>query len=123
LTIKFSDCKDPKLLKFQGKPRELSPRARFLSLFSGNKPFDRHDWTIDRCGTPVRYILDYYSGPDEEISKGFFSPTFYVDVRPALDSPTAAFDRTRKFFGELYDSMFGSTGTPAPANGAQSGSQ
>ena len=25
-------------------------------------PFDRHDWVVDRCGTEVRYIIDFYTG-------------------------------------------------------------
>uniref|UniRef100_A0A8C2S5H9 Holocytochrome c-type synthase n=1 Tax=Capra hircus TaxID=9925 RepID=A0A8C2S5H9_CAPHI len=25
-------------------------------------PFDRHDWIINRCGTEVRYVIDYYDG-------------------------------------------------------------
>lgn len=24
-------------------------------------PFDRHDWTVNRCGKEVEYIIDYYS--------------------------------------------------------------
>ncbi|KAJ3192158.1 holocytochrome c synthase, partial [Irineochytrium annulatum] len=34
------------------------------------RPFDRHDWTIDRCGQRVRYVIDYYSGHDEPGSPG-----------------------------------------------------
>jgi hypothetical protein len=22
--------------------------------------YGRHDWTVDRCGTEVKYIIDYY---------------------------------------------------------------
>lgn len=30
-------------------------QAHFLSMFAGRtSPFDRHDWHVDRCGTPVR---------------------------------------------------------------------
>eukprot|EP00854_Cymbomonas_tetramitiformis_P012683 gene12683-14992_t len=25
-------------------------------------PFDRHDWVVDRCGTEVRYVIDFYNG-------------------------------------------------------------
>jgi hypothetical protein len=31
-----------------------------LKLVRYDKPFDRHDWTISRCGEPRRYIIDYY---------------------------------------------------------------
>ena len=25
-------------------------------------PFDRHDWVVDRCGTRVEYVIDFYAG-------------------------------------------------------------
>lgn len=85
-------CGNPKLKRFMGRPHDLSPRARFFSTFFGSpRPFDRHDWTVDRCGTNVRYVIDYYSGPRGE------EATFYCDVRPALDSFQALIDRS-KFF-------------------------
>jgi hypothetical protein len=31
-------------------------------LRSYQAPFDRHDWIVDRCGTKVRYIIDFYTG-------------------------------------------------------------
>ena len=64
------------------------------------RPFDRHDWTIDRCGTEVRYVIDYYSGHDEPDN-----PVFNVDVRPALDSPSALFDRAREGIQDLWDNL------------------
>jgi cytochrome c heme-lyase len=49
------------LLRFVGRPHELSPKARVkTALGLAPMPFDRHDWVIDRCGTEVRYIIDYY---------------------------------------------------------------
>jgi cytochrome c heme-lyase len=52
---------EPKLLKFIGRPHDLSPLARFKHyIFNHPLPFDRHDWTVDRGGTLVRYIIDYY---------------------------------------------------------------
>ncbi|KAJ3372983.1 U3 snoRNP protein, partial [Kappamyces sp. JEL0680] len=83
------ECQDIGLLKFQGKPDSLSPKAWFYTTFYGSdRPFDRHDWVVDRCGKPVRYVIDYYSGAESEA-------TFNVDVRPALDSPSAVWDRLR----------------------------
>ncbi|KAI9003930.1 cytochrome c/c1 heme lyase-domain-containing protein, partial [Hyaloraphidium curvatum] len=67
---------------------------------SSPKPFDRHDWFFDRCGKKtVRYVIDYYAGPDEAPGQ----PTFSVDVRPALDSAGAVADRFKVAFGGLYD--------------------
>ncbi|KAF9081149.1 holocytochrome c synthase, partial [Mortierella sp. AD031] len=85
-------CCDPKLLRFQGRPQELSPKARFLSFFGAPKPFDRHDWVIDRCGKEVRYVIDYYGGEDDVEND---VPVFHLDVRPALDSVGSAMDRLK----------------------------
>ncbi|KAJ3271656.1 holocytochrome c synthase [Terramyces sp. JEL0728] len=96
------ECEDIGLLKFQGKPDQLSPKAWFFSAVYGTeKPFDRHDWTVDRCGKPVRYIIDYYGGVDGENAA-----SFNVDVRPALDSPSAVFDRLKDGFGFFWDKAF-----------------
>ncbi|KAI8591211.1 cytochrome c/c1 heme-lyase [Geranomyces variabilis] len=103
------DCKDLKLKKFQGRPKDLTPKARMYSWFGVEKPFDRHDWTVDRCGEEVRYVLDYYSSPDEMPGM----PVFNVDVRPALDSPSAIFDRARMGASRLWEKVFG------PAAGAE----
>eukprot|EP00947_MAST-08B_sp_MAST-8B-sp1_P002680 g2680.t1 len=85
-------CPDPKLLRFMGRPKDLSPKARFLGLLGYNQPFDRHDWVVDRCGEEVRYVIDFYNGrPTRE------KPiAVHLDVRPALDSVQAALDRIRR---------------------------
>jgi hypothetical protein len=44
-----SSCGQPKLLKFEGRPKDLTPRARLKSWMGYALPFDRHDWTVDRC--------------------------------------------------------------------------
>lgn len=106
-STKTSDCSNPSLLRFRGRPTELSPKARLFTFFGGDKPFDRHDWTVDRCGKEVRYVIDYYGGTDE-ITEGSPAPVFHVDVRPALDSPGAFVDRTGMFLGEFWGRWFGS---------------
>lgn len=87
-------CAEPKLLKFLGRPTDMSPKARFLTTFLGYvEPFDRHDWTVDRCGEEVRYVVDFYRG---KISARDGTPiAFHVDARPALDSFSALQDRVR----------------------------
>ena len=94
---------DPKLLKFIGKPSDLSPKAYVKHfLFFHPLPFDRHDWTIQRRdGTNVRYIIDYYhdeSKSSDEPGSGMPSltqrvPSLLVDVRPAMDHPSALLQR------------------------------
>ncbi|CDK26849.1 unnamed protein product [Kuraishia capsulata CBS 1993] len=101
---------DPRLLKFTGRPDDLSPRARtysylgkvFPSQFGTEPPFDRHDWTVLRSDgqsgwKQVRYVIDYYGGPDDEDGM----PSFYLDVRPALDNVSNALDRFEHWSKDL----------------------
>eukprot|EP00808_Paulinella_micropora_P001479 g64772.t1 len=87
------DCKRPMLSSFEGKPDELSLRARFYSITGiRSPPFDRHDWTVDRCGRKVRYIIDFYTGRSIDP----FIPAVYLDVRPSL-TLGGVWDRARMF--------------------------
>lgn len=93
------DCTQPKLQKFMGRPGDLSPKARFMTFFGlAPQPFDRHDWVIDRCGKPVRYVIDYYHGNDDLPG----TAVFHVDVRPALDSFESMIDRCKMFFHNYF---------------------
>jgi cytochrome c heme-lyase len=97
----------PKLLKFCGRPTDLSPKAYFKHyLLSHPLPFDRHDWTVTRTNptdgseTEVRYVIDYYHDEvvaSEEAGSGLPNmndgigekgriKSLLVDVRPAADS-------------------------------------
>lgn len=82
----------PALIRFGGKSKEYSPRARIRSWMGYELPFDRHDWIVDRCGKEVRYVIDYYDGG--EVDKATYKFTI-LDVRPAFDSPTAVWDRMK----------------------------
>ncbi|KAK9245171.1 cytochrome c/c1 heme-lyase [Lipomyces tetrasporus] len=110
--------KAPRLLRFTGRPNELSPRARMLqwmgliypSKYGGPPPFDRHDWTVlryDSAGEKreVRYVIDYYAGPPEN---GF--PTFFLDVRPALDSVASVRDRSELWSKSVWQKALGHGG-------------
>jgi len=106
-------CESPKLVRFLGRPDELTPKA-FLRYYLGfaPRPFDRHDWTVDRCGTEVRYIIDYYDvvdahGKDRlpQLEEEGAVPSIWVDVRPALDSPAAAADRMRMMASSSLSSI------------------
>ncbi|KAF4615492.1 hypothetical protein D9613_002902 [Agrocybe pediades] len=77
-------CGGVKLVNFKGRPNDKSPKARWNMLLGYAAPFDRHDWVVDRCGTRMRYIIDFYTGHSGGPSKENVS--FYLDVRPALDS-------------------------------------
>lgn len=77
-------CGGPKLVSFSGQATALTPKARFNSILGYTAPFDRHDWVVDRCGTRVEYVIDFYSGRDEgKVGK---SLNFYLDVRPKLNT-------------------------------------
>ncbi|KAH6874733.1 cytochrome c/c1 heme-lyase [Thelonectria olida] len=77
-----SKCDGPKLDSFANKMDRMTPTARVNTILGFTAPFDRHDWVIDRCGTKVEYVIDFYSGrPD---GKG--GPSFYLDVRPKLNT-------------------------------------
>ncbi|KAI9656698.1 MAG: holocytochrome c synthase [Trizodia sp. TS-e1964] len=96
------DYQNPRLLRFMGRPKDMTPKATMIQImgwlypskFGIEPPFDRHDWYVQRPNAgrgfrEVRYVIDFYSGPPD--SNG--EPLFYLDVRPAIDSPTAALER------------------------------
>ncbi|EOD46267.1 putative cytochrome c heme lyase protein [Neofusicoccum parvum UCRNP2] len=77
-----ADSQPPRLVRFMGRPGELTPKARMMqflgqvwpSQFSAEPPFDRHDWFVQRQvpgGDVVerRYVIDYYEGEPEHESK------------------------------------------------------
>lgn len=107
------------LARFEGRPQDLSPKARynitlgklFPNLYGTERPFDRHDWLVHRpvvasssssytaasstqAYTTHRYVIDYYALPDD--SEG--NPVFSLDVRPALDSIPAVQERLAEWW-------------------------
>ncbi|KAL6758583.1 cytochrome c/c1 heme lyase-domain-containing protein [Haematococcus lacustris] len=103
-------CSNPTLLRFQGKPHDLSPLARVRSWMSGQTPFDRHDWVVDRCGQEVRYVIDFYFYDD----KAGTPEAFEIVARPALDSLEAVVDRVKM---NIYV-KFAQWGLPCPITGS-----
>jgi cytochrome c heme-lyase len=87
-------CINPKLARFVGRPKDLSPKARFLVAIGKEPPFDRHDWFVDRDGQEIRYVIDFYAVPQDSASTG--RVPVHMDVRPALDSPAALLDRIQR---------------------------
>ena len=98
-----------KLKRFEGRPTDLSPKARFMSFFGISPPFDRHDWYVQRPsfiglngeknnGKEIRYIIDFYHVPNR---RG--GVPVYLDVRPALDSPQALVDRIEMEFRKRFN--------------------
>ena len=90
-------CGGPRLVSFMGQSKELTPRARFNSILGYSKPFDRHDWIVDRCGTHIDYVIDFYAGKNE--GKPGKSLNFYLDVRPKLNTWEGVKMRFEKYWG------------------------
>jgi len=100
----------PKLLRFTGRPNEPTPKSQILqwlgwawpAKFETAPPFDRHDWFVQRCGEngceEVRYVIDYYEGAPEPSGE----PVFYLDVRPAIDGPRSAAERTIRWGTDVW---------------------
>jgi cytochrome c heme-lyase len=106
-----TDGTPPQLVRFMGRPGEMTPKARMLQAagwafpkhFAREPPFDRHDWIVKRTSSDgtakqIRYVIDYYSGPPEPDGM----PVFYLDVRPALDTPSAAASRVLRWGGDIW---------------------
>lgn len=77
-------CGGPRLISFAGDSKKLTPKAWFNGLRGYERPFDRHDWVVERCGKKVDYVIDFYSG--KEGGGLGMGPSFYLDVRPKLNS-------------------------------------
>ena len=150
----------PRLLRFRGRPHDLSPAARLAAWAGGPMPFDRHDWVVDRCGqeagraekgggaqgdgcdgrrrlsaprtprarpqTPrnqpkplggkllqVRYVIDFYFDDAAAGTPAAFS----LRVRPALDGPSALYDRVKM---GVYRAA-AAAGAPCPVTGERGG--
>ncbi|EFX00544.1 cytochrome c heme lyase [Grosmannia clavigera kw1407] len=99
----------PRLIRFQGRPGDMTPKAAFVQLlgrlypakYGTEPPFDRHDWYVARNVNghekQIRYVIDFYSGPPEPTGE----PVFYLDVRPAV-TPSAAVERLMRWGGDVW---------------------
>ena len=122
------DNEDPKLVKFVGRPKDLSPKAWWNSrIFMTQEPFDRHDWYVEDVegGEPRRYVIDFYEGKEKtgDLASSLDGaagggaknsnppvmrpPSMYIDVRPALDNPSAAVDRIAMTAREIFPGLAG----------------
>jgi len=126
---------NPRLVRFEGRPDTLSPRAWInTNFFMKNKPFDRHDWYVDggdQEGTIEegqgdkiglrRYVIDFYGGDRDSIASSSHStgvmgvlpssakvsrPNVYLDVRPAFDDTGSTMDRAFMFFRDTLPGIY-----------------
>lgn len=97
-------------MRFEGKGAGAkSPRAWMKSWVGYTEPFDRHDWTVQRCdGTEVEYVIDFYQGramggkdglAGAGAGAGAAGLNFYLDVRPKLNSVEGCRMRFEKAVG------------------------
>lgn len=100
-------CGGVKLVNFKGRPNDMSPKARLMTLLGYSAPFDRHDWIVDRCGTRIRYVIDFYTGRGTGASSNNVS--FYLDVRPALDNWEGVKMRVGAAIQDLFATRNGGT--------------
>lgn len=128
------------LARFEGRPQDLSPKARynmmlgklFPNLYGTERPFDRHDWLVHRPVpkttsssytaasstqqyTTHRYVIDYYALPDD--SEG--NPVFSLDVRPAVDSLAAVQERLVEWWKVKKEAWGASSSTSATTLGVR----
>ena len=92
-----------RLLRFQQKT-EPTLKAQALQFVGYKPPFDRHDWVVERCGTEVTYLIDFYRGRAVRGIPAEMTP-MYLDARPAADDLAGAWDRVRAPFAEAWTSM------------------
>eukprot|EP01083_Nonionella_stella_P005162 14985_1 len=113
-----TQCDAPKLARFEGRDGFYSPKAKFFHYVMGMPwPYDRHDWTVDRCGKEVQYVIDYYALPvatDENVElinnmeetkeSDVYAPfiqdkniqfMYTIDARPKLNSFGNMVDRVK----------------------------
>ncbi|KAK3490096.1 cytochrome C1 heme lyase [Neurospora crassa] len=88
----------PKLQSFMGESKRMTPKARLNTLLGYTAPFDRHDWIVDRCGTRVDYVIDFYAGRNNDRA-GAGKLNFYLDVRPKLNTWEGVKMRALRFVG------------------------
>ncbi|RYP69320.1 hypothetical protein DL770_008263 [Monosporascus sp. CRB-9-2] len=84
--VQGTSCSGPRLDSFSGLAGRMSPRARVNGLLGYAPPFDRHDWVVDRCGKRVEYVIDFYAGRRDSAAAAGKPLSFYLDVRPKLNS-------------------------------------
>ncbi|KAI0093938.1 cytochrome C1 heme lyase [Irpex rosettiformis] len=108
-------CGGVKLVSFKGRPKDRTPKARWKMLLGYSAPFDRHDWVVDRCGTRLRYVIDFYTGHSQTPSANNLS--FYLDVRPAMDNWEGVRLRATHFWHRWAGNLFSSSPSrPAPSS-------
>lgn len=83
------ECGSPTLLRFHGRPDDLSPRARLRHLLGGPLPFDRHDWFVERCGKEARWEGSRASDAVHRRAPPLLTHPSAIPFRPSASRPGA----------------------------------
>ncbi|KAG2150485.1 cytochrome c/c1 heme lyase-domain-containing protein [Suillus clintonianus] len=101
-------CGGVKLVNFKDRPNDLTPKARLMTLLGYSAPFDRHDWVVERCGTRIRYVINFYAGRGAGPTSSN-KVSFYLDVRPALDNWEGVKMRAENIWQDWFGSVHSSS--------------
>jgi len=100
-------CGGPRLRSFRGESGRLTGRARVYGWLGYERPFDRHDWVVERCAgssgkgkgkegeggvREVEYVIDFYRGRGG-------AGNFFLDVRPKMNCWEGVRMRVVRLFG------------------------
>ena len=87
----------PKLLKCQGRPMNLLPKAAFKHHMLGHRLlFNRRDWHVETTAELKRHVVDYYYQEESSSTNKNESDeekNMLIDVRSELDSFSSSYDR------------------------------
>ena len=87
-----------RLLRFMGKPDEPTLKAQARAALGYARPFDRHDWVVQRCGAEVTYLIDFYNGRPTRAKP----VAMHIDARPAGTDLQGVWDRLRRPFVHMW---------------------
>jgi len=112
----WEGTKSLNLAKFEGRPRDMTPKAFFLSKLVRmyDPPFDRHDWYVEHGQNLQRYVIDYYYLPP---ARPDMPPVPYIDARPALDDPRGLYLRGSRFLQNAFPGITNYLKRQQEANG------
>ncbi|RYP76247.1 hypothetical protein DL771_001866 [Monosporascus sp. 5C6A] len=123
------DNLQPSLVRFQGRPQDMTPKAAMLqvmgwlypgafgwvhpcmlhcdlkndanAMYSTEPPFDRHDWYVSRDINGERKEVRYVIDYYSGPPEPTGEPVFYLDVRPAF-TPTGAAERALRWGCDVW---------------------
>lgn len=109
--LSTDSCKDSHYLeKFYGDSKYGSLKSKIYGSIKGwTDPFDTHIWVVNRCGKPVKYLIDFYSGSvklDRGQSQHQAMPvSIFVDVRPKVEDFDSFIEYSKMTLSSIYSKL------------------